>query len=81
MPDQWMTETCPACQTLNWLNDGDPTDTTVDDIGSFGCRKCGVEVRLFDGEHGDQYFPHVSGASPWDEFQCGRHAAGLEKPG
>lgn len=72
----YLRETCPACQAVNWLdNDHDMFDTDA-----YTCHACKADVRLMVGEYADEYRPHVEGDDPWDENACGRHVDGEAVP-
>lgn len=82
MSDHWYDETCPHCGARNWINNGDPDDGDCSklDVTDYRCYGCEQDIRIVDGEHGDERRPHVLGLSPWDEFMQGAHVKGRAHP-
>lgn len=46
--DQILSEDCPECGAVNYVNNGDTSDTTAEDVDGCECWKCGHEW-LFEG--------------------------------
>lgn len=38
--DMYYRVACPHCKNVNWVDNGDPSDQTIDDIGGFECWNC-----------------------------------------
>jgi hypothetical protein len=78
MGELWSKETCPACGAYNWyrIREYDGDDSKMD-ITDYRCWKCGIDVKMFVGDFGEQYRPHVADD---DEPTWGDHVDGLENP-
>lgn len=77
MSEIWFVEKCPSCGSNNWIYDH---DDGLFDVESYTCWKCQAEIKLVDGEFGDEHRPHKKGESEWDDLSGGRHEDGKEKP-
>lgn len=76
----YVSESCPACQAVNWWEVSDNEASSKMDIDAFDCWKCGKHIQILTGDDHTEYLPHVDGTFPGDDQCWGDTAQGREKP-
>lgn len=76
--NQWLEMNCPRCRVNNWIDNGDPTDLTVNDVEGFQCWHCGANFVLCDDEFEETDEPQFC-ADPIPTFCTAEQVSWLKK--